>query len=107
MKTKAFRILCAGSAVCSLLMLSSCDVHVGNQHADVPWYVIAIPTVIFLAIVFTITGYCLKKHTYKCPECSEEFHPKLFSSAILYSNGQEALLKCPKCKKRSYCRKTD
>lgn len=89
------------------LFLCSCDVHVGNQHADVPWYVIAIPVVIFVAVVFTVTGYCMKKHTYKCPVCGEEFHPKLYSSAILYSNQYEALLKCPHCKKRSYCRKTD
>ena len=89
------------------LLLTSCDVHWGSEHADVPWYVIAIPVVLFLAICYVVQSYCLTKHSYKCPECGEEFHPKMFSSFIPRYNQYEAFLKCPRCGKHSFCRKTD
>ncbi|MBQ7760855.1 MAG: hypothetical protein IJ400_02255 [Clostridia bacterium] len=90
--------------ILSALTLTSCDVHFGNIHYDVPWWVIAIPTGIILFAVYIIGGIILSKNEYVCPHCNKTFSPKWWKAAYSIHLNSDRVLKCPHCKKRSLCK---
>lgn len=51
--------------------LSSCKVNWFDQQYDVPWWAIAIPVVIFSAIVFFFAGKHIASKEYVCPKCNK------------------------------------
>ena len=69
------------------LVLTSCEVHVGNNRADVKWYVIAIPATIFAVACVVIAGIVLSKNTYVCPECGKRFRPKWWRAVFTFHDG--------------------
>ena len=88
-----------------ILTLTSCDVHFGSIHYDVPWYTIVIIDVIVIAAITLIAGVVLSRNTYKCPECGEEFSPKWYRAAFSMHDGSSRVYRCPKCGRRGFCRK--
>lgn len=63
-------VLCIVSA-----MLASCEVHWGEKSADVPWWLIVIPTVAFLIVVLYFVGKRLSSMLHVCPRCQKAFIP--------------------------------
>ena len=89
------------------LVFTSCEVHVGNDRFDVKWYVIAIPTTVFVAACVVIAGIVLSKNAYVCPECGKLFHPKWWRAMFSLHDGSDRVLKCPHCGRKGFCRKED
>ncbi len=89
----------------SIFMFTSCDVHFGSIHYDVPWYTIVIIDVIVIAAITLIAGVALSKNTYKCPDCGEELSPKWYRAAFTMHDGSSRVFKCPKCGRKGFCRK--
>ena len=85
------------------LALTSCDVHFGDVHYDVPWWVIAIPTVIILLTAFIVGGIIISKKKYVCPNCGYVFSPKFYKAAYSVHLNDDRVFKCPHCKKRGLC----
>lgn len=82
-----------------VLSLSGCTVNWFDKQYDVPWFVIAVP----VAVIFIIAHFHIMSGTYICPVCGATFKPKWYQiSAYLHFMGKR-LIKCPNCKKRSYC----
>ena len=52
-----------------MLTLTSCRVNWFGESYDVPWYVVAIPTLIICGIAFFIAGMSIAKKLYVCPKC--------------------------------------
>ena len=51
-------------------MLTSCEVHFGDVHySNVPWWVIAIPTVLLLLFAWCATGKAIAGRKHYCPKC--------------------------------------
>ncbi len=86
-----------------LLSLTSCEVHWFNQSYDVPWYVIAVPCVLFVLAVFLIVGFVLAKRQYRCSQCGKTFHPKWYASALSIHLGARRVFRCPHCRHKGFC----
>ena len=90
-----------------VLVLTSCEVHVGNNRADVKWYVIAVPAIVFVVACVVTAGIVLSKNTYVCPECEKRFHPKWWCAMLSLHINSDRVLKCPHCGRMGFCRKED
>ena len=93
--------------ILTALVLTSCEVHFGNNRAYVQWYVIAVPVIVFVIACLVIAGVILSKNTYVCPECGKRFHPKWYRAMLTPHINSDRVLKCPHCGKKSLCRKED
>lgn len=89
------------------IMLTSCDIHLGSIHYDVPWWVAAVLSVAFLAVIIIVELYAFTEGRYKCTECGTEFFPKRYDFFVFLSPKEPSyrLLKCPCCKKARRCRR--
>jgi len=83
--------------------LTSCKVNWFDKHYDVQWWVIAIPVIIFFAIVCFAAGKIIASKKYVCPECNKEFYPKWWNAALSVHINDDRVFKCPHCKKKSFC----
>ena len=86
-------------ALMPILLLTSCDTHIGNAHYDVPWWVIAIPIVLILVIAHV----CVICKRFQCPACQTEFRPKWYEISAWLHNHGERVVKCPHCGRRGFC----
>ena len=92
------------------LILASCEVHHSGKWAyDVHWWVIAIPAVVICILAYVISGKIISKDVYVCPKCNHEFYPNRwtcgFSIHESFNGNDERVLRCPKCKRKGFCRK--
>lgn len=87
----------------TMLSLTSCQVNWFDQHYDVPWWVIAVPAVLFLLIVLIAAGKCISKKEYVCPKCNQTFHPKWWKAAVSVHIGDDRVFKCPHCGRAGLC----
>ena len=86
------------------ILLTSCEVNLGNRTADVPWYYIAIP----VAIIFIVTYLAIISRTYVCPQCRTEFKVKPHQLYVTIHYGNRRVAKCPNCGRKGFCdQKTD
>ncbi len=86
-------------------LLTSCRVNWFDRQYDVPWYYVAIPVAIYCAIVWIIAHMYIMSGTYICPQCYTEIKLKWYQiSAYVHLNG-ERLVKCPNCKRKSFCKR--
>lgn len=85
------------------LSLSSCKVNWFDQQYDVPWWVIAVPVVIFSAIVFFVAGKHITSKEYVCPKCNKTFHPKWWQAAISIHVNDDRVFRCPHCGRKGFC----
>lgn len=84
-----------------MLSLSGCTVNWFDKQYDVPWFAIAIP----VAVIFLIAHICIMSGTYVCPECGASFKPKWYQVSAYFHFMGKRLIKCPECKKTSYCKR--
>ena len=106
MKIKRIAALIASVVFCQLV-LTSCDVHFGSAHYDVPWWVIALPVSLILLMTYRIGGKIISSHKYVCPKCLESFYPEWWAAGVSLHINDDRYFKCPHCKKRSFCRRED
>lgn len=85
------------------LALTSCQVNWFDQHYDVPWWVITVPTVILFAIVFYAVGKYISTKKYICPKCNQSFYPKWWQGAFSLHINDDRLFKCPHCGEKNFC----
>ena len=98
--------LFAGLLIPTTIFLCSCEVHLGETRFEVPWWVIAIPTGLFVIIVLVIAYLCRINKTYRCPVCGTRFKPKKSEISVMlkmlnYHN--ETVVRCPNCKRKGFC----
>ncbi len=102
MKKKIFLI---AVLICIMILsLTSCQVNWFDRHYDVPWWMIAIPIVIFSLIVWIVAGKCIASKKYICPKCNKTFYPEWWSAAVSIHINNNRVFKCPNCKTKSFCR---
>ena len=89
------------TAVGASLLLTACEANWFGETVDVPWYFIAIP----LCLVIVISYLVLMNTTFVCPSCEAEFKPKWYQLSVGIHHMNKRLLKCPKCGKRSFCKR--
>ena len=100
---KLKRILFIAFLLIMTFTLTSCRVNWFDEQYDVPWYVVAIPTAIFCAIVFFIAGKTISNKLYICPRCGGEFHPNFWLAMFSLHIGSDRYFKCPKCGRKGFC----
>jgi len=79
--------------------LSSCKVNWFGDTVDVPWYLVAVPILVILALSYFI----LMSKTYICPHCKTEFKAKPYQLYVTVHLNRKRLAKCPNCGKKSFC----
>lgn len=83
--------------------ISSCTVNWFDKTFSVPWWSIAIPTVVLVLVVWVVAGKYLSKKTYVCPKCNGEFQPVWWKAALSLHINDDRIFRCPHCGKRSLC----
>ncbi len=99
MKKIAFVLL----TVVLSISLTSCQVNWFDKHYDVPWWVIAVPVVIFSAIVWFAVGKHIASKKYVCPKCNKSFYPTWRQAAISIHMNDDRVFKCPHCGRKGFC----
>ena len=87
------------AAIFSALALCSCKGNWFGETVEVPWYFIAIPLVIVIAVSYLV----LIRGTYVCPECKTEFKPKWYQLYVAFHLNGKRVAKCPKCGRKGFC----
>ena len=95
------KLLFAITLFTSTLLLSSCKVHWLGNAIDVPWYLVAIPIVLLLVVLYIF----MLSETYICPDCKTEIKPKWYQFSIAFQSGSKRVVKCPKCGRKGFCEK--
>jgi len=83
--------------------LCSCQVNWFDQHYDVSWWVIAVPVVIFSAIMWFVAGKYIASKKYVCPKCNQTFFPRWWKAAISVHINSDRVFRCPHCGKKGFC----
>lgn len=83
--------------------LCSCQVNVLNATYDVSWWIITVLTVVLIFAVLYAVGKYISKKKYVCPNCNKTFYPKWWEAAFSLHVNDDRVLKCPHCKKKSFC----
>lgn len=99
------RIL-TGASLLSLLVLSltSCKVNWFDRQIDAEWWQIAIPLVIWIAILTLVCKIIFTDNIYRCTKCEKTFIPEWWKPASTVHINNDRLLKCPHCGKKSFCK---
>lgn len=85
-------------------MLTACEVHFGDVHySNVPWWVIAIPTVLLLLFVWCAEGKAIAGRKHYCPKCGETFYPKWWKAAFTIHINGDGVFRCPHCGWKGFC----
>lgn len=83
------------------LLLSSCDIHFGSKHYDVPWYFVLILALLLLILPVRLLiseNKRASKTKYTCTKCGEAFYPvKKINVGGLSNTAGYRLLRCPYC----------
>ena len=86
------KILMITVLILCVLMMSGCGVHWFDHYYDVPWYVIAIPTV----MIFIIAHIYIMSGIYICPKCKEGGMCR-DETIVLTSIPPKHMYECNKC----------
>lgn len=90
--------------ICTMtVLLTSCQVNWFDRQYDVPWWGIAIPVVVFSAIVFFAAGKHIASKKYVCPKCNKTFCPKWWKAALSIHMNDDRVFKCPYCGRKGFC----
>ena len=95
------KLLFAITLLTSTILLPSCKVHWLGNAIDVPWYLVAIPIVILLVVLYMF----ILSDIYVCPDCKTEFKPKWYQFSIFFHLNEKRVVKCPKCGRKGFCEK--
>ena len=99
MKKVAF----AFSLIASAFALTSCKVNWFDRQYDVPFWVIAVPVVIFVAVVWFFAGKYIASQKYICPNCNKTFYPQWWKAAFSIHINDDRVFKCPHCGRKGFC----
>ena len=102
---KKLAVVC--SAIFLSLCLTSCEVHWFEKSYDVPWWVIAIPTLLILAAAWFFAGKAIAKKEYRCSKCQTDFYPVWWKAAFSVHVNDDRVFKCPHCGRKGFCKPTD
>lgn len=83
------------------LALTSCQVNWFGATHDVPWYYVAIPVLLLIAVCY---AYIMTR-TYICPKCKTEFKPRWYQLSVGIHFGKKRLLRCPVCRRKGFCKR--
>ena len=97
------KILSLLSVLGTALALCSCKVNWFTTTIDVPWYLMIVYVGIPFVLIFAILYKAMISKTYVCPHCKAEFKPKWYQLSICVHFMGKRLIKCPECKRTSYC----
>ncbi len=86
------------------LCLTSCEVHWFSKKYDVPWWWIAIPTLLFFFCICFFAGKRISKKEYVCPICQKTFYPKWWQAAFSIHVNEDRVFKCPCCGRKGFCK---
>ena len=100
-RTPMKKLIFAITLLTSTLLLSSCKVNLGGNIVDLPWYLVAIPIVLVLVVLYIF----MLSETYICPDCKTEFKPKWYQFSIFFHLNEKRVVKCPKCGRKGFCEK--
>ncbi len=95
------KLLFVTTLLTSTLLLSSCKVNWFGSVIDMPWYLVVIPIVLVLVVLYIF----MLSETYICPECKTEIKPKWYQFSIFFHSGNKRVVKCPKCGRKGFCEK--
>ncbi len=93
-----FVLLCSMTA-----LLTSCQVNWFGKHYEVSWWVIAVPVVVFSAIVWIVAGKHIASKKYVCPKCNQTFNPKWWRATVSIHMNDDRVFKCPHCGRKGFC----
>ena len=89
--------------VLSAVSLSACQVNWFDKTIEVPWYVVALPTILILFVSLAVAYRVIFSRTYVCPICKTEIKPKWNDFSLSVHVNGKRLAKCPHCGKKSFC----
>lgn len=92
-----------GLTISILVWLTSCQVKWFDKSYDVPWWVIAISTALFVLAVWYFAGKIISKKEYICQTCKGSFYPKWYVAAFTIHINDDRVFKCPYCGKKGFC----
>lgn len=95
------KLLFVTTLLASTLLLSSCKVNWFGSVIDMPWYLVVIPIVLVLVVLYIF----MLSETYICPVCKTEIKPKWYHFSIFFHAGSKRVVKCPKCGRKGFCEK--
>lgn len=87
----------------SILCFTSCQVNWFGEQYTVPWWVIAIPSVMIVAVALLLSGKNIASKKYVCPECGKKFYPHFWNAMFSVHMNDDRVLKCPHCGRRGFC----
>lgn len=97
------RILSILTVCFTMLSLTSCKVNWFDKQYDVPWWVIAVPVLVFSAIALFAGGKYIASKKYVCPQCQTSFHPKWWQAMFSIHMNDDRVFKCPHCGRKGFC----
>lgn len=100
------RILLSVFAPLMLIVLSSCETHIGDNVIKTPWWVVLVILGVYLVLHITIKAILMSKKYFVCKDGSHRFKPKWYSCLLgqfLFETIDDKTyytLKCPECGRR-------
>ena len=88
------------------LTLASCEAHFGSYRFDMPWWSIALISVVVITAGLIIGGVAVSKQEFVCPKCGEKFSPKWYQAAFGIHCIDERVFRCPRCGHKGFCKKS-
>ena len=85
------------------LSLTSCKVNWLDRTYDVPWWVVAVPSVLIVGISLWLAGKHISSQEYVCPECGKKFYPTWRQAAFSVHMNNDRVMKCLHCGKKGFC----
>jgi len=89
--------------VSAVLTLTSCKVNWFDRQYDVPWWMIAVPAVIFSVIVISAAGKHIASKKYTCGNCGRSFYPTMLEAMFSVHINDDRYFRCPHCKSKGFC----
>ncbi|MBQ9121145.1 MAG: hypothetical protein IJY12_02140 [Clostridia bacterium] len=85
------------------LCLTSCRVRWFGQMLEAPWWIVALPVLLFSAVALYLAGRAVAHTRFVCPHCYKTFHPKPWAAVFSFHVNEAHVLRCPHCGNKDLC----